>query len=55
MDWADDPHTCRSTTGYIVFLGTNPPTWVSKKQPAISRSSTEVEYHALASCAAEVS
>ena len=49
VDWVGDPHTRRSTTGYIVFLGTNPLTWVSKKQPTVSRSSTEAEYRALAS------
>uniref|UniRef100_A0A2N9FMC6 Integrase catalytic domain-containing protein n=1 Tax=Fagus sylvatica TaxID=28930 RepID=A0A2N9FMC6_FAGSY len=54
-DWAGDPDTRRSTTGYIVFMGTNPLTWVSKKQSTVSRSSTEAEYRALASCAAEVS
>ena len=47
VDWVGDPHTRRSTTGYIVFLGTNPLTWVSKKQPIVSRSQTEAEYRAL--------
>ncbi|XP_016648868.1 PREDICTED: uncharacterized mitochondrial protein AtMg00810-like [Prunus mume] len=54
-DWAGDPNTCRSTTGYAVFLGHNPISWASKKQASVSRSSTEAEYRALAHCAAEVS
>ncbi|KAI5318095.1 hypothetical protein L3X38_037803 [Prunus dulcis] len=54
-DWAGDPNTCRSTTGYVVFLGSNPISWSSKKQASVSRSSTEAEYRALAHCAADIS
>ncbi len=53
-DWAGDPYDRRSTTGITVFLGNNPITWVSKKQHTVSRSSTEAEYRALASGAAEL-
>ena len=53
-DWAGDLSARRSTTGFIAFLGSNPITWVAKKQPAVSRSSTEAEYRALASIAAEL-
>ena len=53
-DWASDPSARRSTTGFIAFLGSNPITWAAKKQPAVSRSSTEAEYRALASTAAEL-
>ncbi|CAL2226755.1 unnamed protein product [Prunus armeniaca] len=53
-DWAGDPNTRRSTTGYVVFLDDNPISWLLKKQAAVSRSSTEAEYHALANCAADI-
>lgn len=53
-DWAGDPMDRRSTTGLIVFLGHNPITWQSKKQPTVARSSTEPEYQALANCAADL-
>ena len=45
----------RSTTGLIVFLGHNPITWQSKKQPTVSRSSTKAKYQALANCTADLS
>ncbi|CAL8177733.1 unnamed protein product [Prunus armeniaca] len=53
-DWAGDITTRRSTTGFVVFLGSNPISWQSKKQGSVSRSSTEAEYRALANASAEV-
>ena len=38
----------------MVFLGSSPISWSSKKQPTVSRSSIEAEYRALASTAAEL-
>ena len=53
-DWAGDPNDRRSTSGMLVFLGSNPITWSAKKQLMVSRSSTEAEYRALASASAEL-
>ena len=38
----------------VVFLGNSPITWYAKKQLTVDRSSTEAEYRALASTAAEL-
>ena len=47
-DWAGDPSDRRSTSGFLVYLGSNPITWCAKKQATVSRSSIESEYRALA-------
>lgn len=44
----------KSTWGYCVFFGNALVSWSSKKQQAISKSSTESEYIALANLAAEL-
>ena len=53
-DWATDVDDRRSTSGFCIFLGNNLVTWSSKKQPTLSRSSTEAEYRSLASATAEI-
>lgn len=44
----------KSMSAYVIFLGPNAVSWWSRKQTGVARSSTEAEYRALASAAAEV-
>ncbi|GKV48157.1 hypothetical protein SLEP1_g54985 [Rubroshorea leprosula] len=53
-DWAGDKDTLISTTGYVMYLGSNPVSWKATKQRAVARSSTEAEYRALAAASSEV-
>ncbi|XP_050368826.1 uncharacterized mitochondrial protein AtMg00810-like [Argentina anserina] len=52
-DWAGCPDSHRSTSGYLVYLGTNLVSWCSKKQPTIARSSAESVYRSLSHASAE--
>ena len=53
-DWTGDKDSCRSMTGYAVLFGPNLIFLRSKKQPVISKSSTEGEYRAGAYTVAEI-
>lgn len=53
-DYAGDPETRKSTTGYIIYFAEGAISWGSRKQPVIALSSTEAEYIAAAECCKEL-
>ena len=53
-NWVVCPLTHRITTRYCIFLSSNCVSWSSKKQPTVARSSTKVEYRALAATTVEL-
>lgn len=46
-DWAGDPETRRSTSGFVFIMANGPVSWKSKRQRVVSTSSVEAEYVAL--------
>jgi hypothetical protein len=53
-DWAGDPATSKSHSGWLVFAGGSPVAWSSKAQTCIAQSSCEAEYVAAASLSNEL-
>ncbi|PKI78210.1 hypothetical protein CRG98_001381 [Punica granatum] len=53
-DWAGNSDDRRSVSGFIIFLGSNPISWSSKKQRTVARSSTESEYKSLANATVKI-
>ncbi|CAL9005102.1 unnamed protein product [Prunus brigantina] len=54
-DYAGDPDTRHSTSGFCVYFGSNLISWSSKKHETVPRSSTEAKYRQLAYTTAELS
>ncbi|XP_057526265.1 uncharacterized mitochondrial protein AtMg00810-like [Amaranthus tricolor] len=52
-DWGGFPDTRRSTFGYCVLLADNLVSWSAKRQPTVSKSSTEAEYRGVANAVSE--
>jgi hypothetical protein len=50
-DWAGDPDSRKSTSGYIIKLGNSLISWSSKRQPNVALSSCESELYAMTSAA----
>jgi len=53
-DWATDPETRTSISGFVLYLCGAPISWKSKSQKGVTMSSTEAEFVALSETAKEV-
>jgi hypothetical protein len=53
-DWAGDPETRVSVTGFVIYLLDIPVCWRSKSQKGVTLSSTEAEYAAISEAVKEV-
>ena len=53
-DWASDPNSRRSQTGFFLQMAKGIFTWTSHAQKTIALSSTEAEYMALSDCSRQV-
>ncbi|OUM61513.1 hypothetical protein PIROE2DRAFT_12466 [Piromyces sp. E2] len=50
-DLGGDTESMRSTTGFVIFMGSAPVTWYSKLQHCVALSTAESEYYSLNECA----
>jgi hypothetical protein len=53
-DWTGCIDDRRSIGAFVIFLGSNLVSWSARKQPTVSRSSTEAGYKALANATIEI-
>eukprot|EP00961_Rhodomonas_salina_P044210 593875-Rhodomonas_salina.2 len=53
-DYASDPDTRKSVTGYVLSLNNAPVSWKAKRQDCVTLSSAEAEYVAVSMCGQEV-
>ncbi|XP_071051333.1 uncharacterized protein [Onthophagus taurus] len=53
-DWAGDKSDRKSTSGVVVFYGTNIVTWNSRKQSCVALSTAEAEFVAASNAAQEI-
>ena len=49
-DWAEDRDDRHSTSGFVFMMANCVVSWVSRRQPTVSLSSTEAEYKAASDC-----
>ena len=54
FDWGGNRDDGRSTTAYLIYLGSNAISWKSSRQKTVSRSSSEAEYKAIANTTADI-
>ena len=50
-DYAGDPGSRKSTSGFLMMMGPTPTSWFSKLQHCVSTSTAEAEYYSLSECA----
>eukprot|EP00961_Rhodomonas_salina_P088452 1189422-Rhodomonas_salina.2 len=53
-DYASDPYTRKSVTGYVLSMNGAPVSWKAKRQDCVTLSSAEAEYVAASMCCQEV-
>jgi hypothetical protein len=53
-DWAGDPETRISVTGFIIYLMGVPVSWRSKAQRGVTLSSSKAEYVAISEAVKEI-